>query len=515
MFYNLLHFDNINLYLSIINFLFIIKMKQRLLFSYTLLLATIGLQAQTKIGSDILGLTAYEQSGGDVSISGDGTVVAIGARLSSANGFFAGQGRIFKNVSGTWTQIGQDINGGIDEMLGAAVSISYNGNIVAFGGPFHDSGFPDTGYVKVFENRSGIWSQIGANIDGKAQQESAGYSISLTKNGDIIAVGAPYSNLYGTQSGTVRVYQNVNDVWTQIGSDIGNADSDVVNEPYDQLGFSVSISSDGSIVAVGAPYKLETTPTHPGKVAVYQNIDGVWTQVGNTIKGKFAGDKFGTSVSLSGDGTVLAVGSPNYYGEFGAVRIYRNVAGTWTQIGNEIFGESGGSHTGLSVSLSSDGTIVAVGAPDNGGGQTRIYKNVSDNWEKIATINPNDINSGFFGTSVSLSSNGATVAIGDPLNSQQGSLAGKTSVYDLSGILASDTFVLERTSVYPNPVKNELFIDLNENMNLQEVNIYTTLGQLIQTEKTNQINTSSLAKGFYLVQVVTDKGTATHKVLVD
>ena len=46
----------------------------------------------------------------------------------------------------------------------------------------------------------------------------------------------------------------------------------------------------------------------------------------------------------------------------GHVRIYKNISGTWTQQGSDIDGEAAGDYSGVSVSLSSDGSTVAIGA---------------------------------------------------------------------------------------------------------------------------------------------------------
>ena len=55
----------------------------------------------------------------------------------------------------------------------------------------------------------------------------------------------------GTNSGHVRVYENNNGTWTQIGSDIdGESSSDYSG--YSESGSAVSLSGDGSVVAIGA-----------------------------------------------------------------------------------------------------------------------------------------------------------------------------------------------------------------------------------------------------------------------
>ena len=80
--------------------------------------------------------------------------------------------------------------------------------------------------------------------------------------------------------------------WTQQGSDIDG------DSTFDQSGFSVSLSSDGSTVAIGAPY-TNSVGRDAGHVRIYKNINGTWTQQGSDIDGEAADDRSGGSVSLS------------------------------------------------------------------------------------------------------------------------------------------------------------------------------------------------------------------------
>ena len=68
----------------------------------------------------------------------------------------------------------------------------------------------------------------------------------MSSDGSVIAIGATNNNGSGTKSGHVRIYENNNGTWTQIGSDIDGE----ANEDYS--GWSVSLSDDGSVVAIGA-----------------------------------------------------------------------------------------------------------------------------------------------------------------------------------------------------------------------------------------------------------------------
>ncbi|GFZ78714.1 hypothetical protein GCM10011531_05390 [Aquaticitalea lipolytica] len=472
---------------------------------------------QTQIGADIDGEVSYDQSGYSVSLSSDGSTVVIGAPYNAGNETNSGHVRVYKNMSGTWTQIGADIDGEApSDISGWSVSLSSDGSIVAIGALYNDGIGSNSGHVRVYKNMAGTWTQIGADIDGEATDDYSGHSVSLSSDGSIVAIGGINNDGNGSNSGHVRVYKNMAGTWTKIGADIEGEVS------YDQSGYSVSLSSDGSIVAIGAPYN-DGNGSNSGHVRVYKNMAGTWTKIGVDIDGEAAYDYSGYSVSLSSDGSIVAIGAyaNDGNGSFsGHVRVYKNMAGTWTKIGVDIDGEAASDISGWSVSLSSDGSIVAIGALYSDGigsnsGHVRMYKNMAGTWTQIGADIDGEATDDYSGHSVSLSSDGSIVAIGAIYNDGNGSDSGHVRVYNLSVVLSSDSFVLERFSIFPNPVSNVLKINLKTNLILQKVNIYTSLGQLVKTENKNEINVSSLAKGNYFVEVITNKGKATKKIIIN
>ena len=391
---------------------------------------------RAQIGSDTDGEAANDNSGFSVSLSDDGSIVAVGARLNDGNGTDAGHVRVYQNLSGTWTQVGSDIDGEASgDVSGGSVSLSSDGSILAIGGPSNDGNGNGSGHVRVYKNVSGTWTQLGSDIDGEAASDYSGYSVSLSSDGSIVAIGARYNDGNGTDAGHVRVYKNVSGTWTQVGSDI---DGEAAG---DQSGYSVSLSSDGSIVAIGARYN-DGNGTSSGHVRVYQNVSGTWTQVGSDIDGEAGNDVSGTSVSLSSDGSILAIGADSNDGNgngSGHVRVYQNVSGTWTQIGSDIDGEATRDYSGMSVSLSSDGSIVAIAARYNDGGgadagHVRVYKNVSGTWSKVGSDIDGEAAGDHSGTSVSLSNDGSIVAIGAYLNDGNGTSSGHVRVISVGGL---------------------------------------------------------------------------------
>lgn len=483
---------------------------------------SLNINSQTQIGADIDGEAAGDWSGNSVSLSSDGSIVAIGAYKSDPNGSDSGHVRIYQNISGTWTQVGADIDGESgSDWSGRSISLSSDGSIVAIGARQNDGNGMDAGHVRVYQNVFGTWTQIGSDIDGEAGFDRFGWSVSLSSDGTILAVGAPFNNgVEGSNTGHVRVYQNNAGSWVQIGIDI---DGEAVN---DQSGISVSLSSDGAFVAIGANNN-DANGANSGHVRVYQNLPlGGWTQIGADIDGEASPDQFGLSISLSDDGSIVAVGAPFNDGngsDSGHVRVYENIAGNWTQIGSDIDGELATDESGTekSVSLSSDGNIVAIGAKLNDGngavsGHVRILQNISGTWTQIGSDIDGEATNDQSGGSVSLSSDGSVVAIGAEFNSGSDAGSGHVRVFDLSGLLSVDDFTLNNVIIYPIPVKDVFTIESKQI--ISTISIYNILGQKLSDYSGEdkfklQIDMSAYEAGHYFAKIKTGEVIDTVRLL--
>ncbi|MDA9679662.1 FG-GAP-like repeat-containing protein [Flavobacteriaceae bacterium] len=216
------------------------------------------------------------------------------------------------------------------------------------------------------QEMSKIWVQLGADIDGEAAQDQSGReSVSLSSDGLRVAIGAYMNDGNGSNSGHVRIYDynTSTEVWAQLGADI---DGEVAG---DYSGCSVSLSSDGLRVAIGA-YTNDGNLTNSGHVRIYQYNNNSWSQLGADINGEAADDYSGESISLSSDGSIVAIGAFQNDGNgtnSGHVRIYQYNNNSWSQLGDDINGEAADDRSGESISLSSDGSIVAIGAYQNDG----------------------------------------------------------------------------------------------------------------------------------------------------
>jgi len=343
----------------------------------------------------------------------------------------------FAHTLSAQTQIGQDIDGeASQDQSGWSVSMSSDGKRVAIAASEHDGNSFRLGQVRIYELVGGVWSQLGQDIDGISYGDRSGWSVSIAPDGSRVAIGATqWSNSFGDQpAGYVRVYELVGSVWTQLGLDI------VGEALNDQSGYSVSMSLDGSRVAIGA-IDNDGNANDAGHVRVYELVGGVWTQLGLDIDGEAVRDYSGCSVSISSDGSRVAIGARDNHGsayEAGHVRVYELVGGVWTQLGLDIDGEAASDQSGSSVSMSSDGSRVAIGAYRNDGngseaGHVRVFELVSGIWTQLGLDIDGEAANDWSGYSLSLTSDGSRVAIGAFRNDGNGSDAGHVRVFELVG----------------------------------------------------------------------------------
>jgi hypothetical protein len=335
-----------------------------------------------QMGADIEGTAGSEERGKTVSISGDGTRVAScgtsgmlfmvhewdvdsqswvsmsglpshggdthqwtfaissdGKRVACVNPVAYMKLTVFEETGGTWSRVGNT-----PALSGSpwAVALSANGNRVVVSVP---SG--DYGKVLVYELDSGgtmDWEQMGGVIDGDsgAYYGHFGKSVAISADGSRVVAGAPgYNNgnmayLYGAEP-YVRVYEWSSGSWQQLGSDIILGGNDFF------FGHSVDMSDDGSLIAVRALLQGERLS---GKsLTLLYSLDSAtnqWITTGS-MKDEQPGDSYSldgdigltfmgdigstTQVSLSGDGTYVAIGAhlnDDVMTDGGSVRVYKD-----------------------------------------------------------------------------------------------------------------------------------------------------------------------------------------------
>jgi hypothetical protein len=255
--------------------------------------------------AQINGSTAAEQNGRSVSLSSDGTTVAIGAPFANN---YKGLTRIYKwnSQNSSWNILGSQITGlSAGGISGHSVSLSSDGTTVAIGAPDSEGG--GTTRIYKWNSQNSSWNILGSEITGSTDNEQSGHSISLSSDGTTVAVGAPYANF---SKGLTRIYKWNGQVWDMTTQIDGTG----------RGGYSVSLSSDGTTVAIGAPYARFLSI---GSTLIYKwnGQDWVMTKQIDGITSIY--EYSGWSVSLSSDGTTVAIGAPNANDNMGAARIYK------------------------------------------------------------------------------------------------------------------------------------------------------------------------------------------------
>ena len=175
---------------------------------------TVPALGQEQLGADIDGEARSDQSGRSVSLSADGRTVAIGAPFNDGNGSLSGHTRIFDWDGTAWSQRGADIDG--EERLdlsGDSVSLSGDGNTVAIGARGNDGKGIEgsiSGHTRIFDWDGSTWSQRSVDIDGEAAGDFSGVSVALSADGNTVAIGATSNDgiteITFDDRGHVRVY---------------------------------------------------------------------------------------------------------------------------------------------------------------------------------------------------------------------------------------------------------------------------------------------------------------------
>ena len=173
----------------------------------------------TQIGPDINGEAADDHSGYSVSLSSDGSVLAIGAPYNQANGFGSGHTRIYQwdSASSSWNQRGSDIDGeaGWDSKRRKRFSLQ------RWQRPCHRCllqrwQWHNFGPYAHLQMGGSSWNQRGSDIDGEAACDKSGNSVSLSSDGSVLAIGAYLNDGNGTSSGHTRIYawnQRLGSTW--------------------------------------------------------------------------------------------------------------------------------------------------------------------------------------------------------------------------------------------------------------------------------------------------------------
>lgn len=415
------------------------------------MLATIGyIKASDTTADDRLGMA--------VALSADGTMLAIGAPFEDS----AAEGRA----------LGQETGGNAIDDCADALHLQTNCAI-------------NSGAVYVYTRGSAGWSQQ-AMIKTPTPRggDKFGAALALNTDGSVLAIGAPEEDGVVHDTGAVHIYARAGTVWT-------HEDAVTATNPGFEnfFGRSIALSGSGEVLVVAAPHEdsAETgvhaaaggnqandcTAVPPvncanraGAVYAFTRSSGWTPQAYIKPHNTNQYDEFGTSIALSADGRVLAVGAvlqPTGAAQEGAVYLFDGAAG-WAQL--QMIKAANRDHNdrfGSAVALSADGGRLAIGADSEDsddasdpsinvgvnydGGAVYVYtRDTGGVWQSEAYLKAAAISGGDkFGVVVSLSSDGNTLAVGAPFEDSAQTGIGGSNADDPSGNNSGGVYVYSRT----------------------------------------------------------------------
>lgn len=385
-----------------------------------------------QLGKSLFGTNANDSFDRALSLSQDERRCAIDAPYYSVGQYTnAGAMTVYQITGSDKTLIGSPIFGGDNNSkIGWSVSLSADGSICAVGSPFDTT----SGSVRVYQLQANVWVQIGQTMEGGAPGQNFGFSVSLSSDGQRCCVGASGDGSDSSYPGQASVFEFRGGIWVRVGSVL------VGTSGCDQFGFSVSLRKDGRACCIGAPQSSEEF-RYAGACSIYEEANDEFALV-VTLRGSAANDKVGWSVALNDAGTICAVGAPGSNAvaqQAGEVRMFKRHHGSdWKPLGKPLHGfPEPDAKFGRAVTLNHDGTRVAVGAPyeDMEGpnaGSARAFELCGDEWGPLGSPFLDSTQGLYFGYSISMSGSGNRVVVGAPGDGTVAGFAGEATFYDLS-----------------------------------------------------------------------------------
>ena len=394
--------------------------------------------------------------GYSVSISADGTRAIVGARYDDhpPGGATSNPGNAYIYTraanSDFWVYEARLMHPtpANSDHFGWSVSMSDDGNRVIVGVQRDDistGSTGDTGSAQIFvRDVNGNWTwEYELRNPLEASGDYFGSSVDISGDGTRAIVGAyldEHSTLAVNDTGSAHIF--VRDAtttpisWTHEKELRHEGVTGQTVNSSDQFGWSVSISTDGSLAIVGARY-TDSTPGNSGSAYVFRRVVTDWVVEQRLLHhDPQSSDYFGSSVAISGDGTRVIVGA---YGDDDTVNPYANEAGsaqiyrrdTTTNPISWVYEKSirhttsmqavnVSDHFGSSVSISNDGNRVIAGArnTDQGGGNAGsayIFDRTTgtNDWTfNTMLVHPSPASSDYFGESVAISGDGTYTIVG-------------------------------------------------------------------------------------------------------
>ena len=410
-------------------------------------------------GQVIYGENSFDLSGWSTDISEDGLTLAVGSILNDgANNENTGSVRVYtrENFDDAWVQKGVDIDGeAAQDYSGWSIALSDDGDRLVIGAVFNDDGVNEnTGHVRVYDwnSTTSQWGQVGVDIEGGAAGDFFGYSVSLSKNKNFIAIGAPYGL---NTRGYVGVYHYDAGSWNRIAYNLEGGNNGGL------FGKRLSLSEDGSRLVVSAPHDFKDR----GLLFLYR-ID----QVNNSIVllssklGRDSGVKFGNSFDFKSNRLVVSETGVNQP----RITTYDLSSDTFTPLPEQTITLDG--PIDIHLKLSYDGNHLVYGMPGFNSedlvlnsrpiptgirqtGHAEIYEREGDRWVKRGWRMSGVSSRDEFAKAVTISGSGEIVCLSVPRKDVGGTDKGCVTAYTVKPISYYVTPSITLSGLNPFPLQ--------------------------------------------------------------
>jgi hypothetical protein len=286
--------------------------------------------------------------------------------------------------------------------------------------------------------------EVAKLVDPNGEAEShLGDSLAMAGNTIVAAEAADASDTYPTR---IDVFVEPSSGWGASGALVATLAAGTQADGLGSIPGSLSISSDGSVVVVGAPETNVGANAEQGVAYVFQRPPGGWSgalEPSATLKSSAgsAGDRFGASVAVSTDGKTAVIGVPQDGpggSANGEVDVYaRGAAWSSASTPSAVLTDSSLSGAELGAAVGTGGSAIAGTAPNANGttGQTDVFVQTGSGWQSTSSPSADLIPDGStstddFGKDLAMSSSGGLIAVGAPDHDQE---QGAVYVYQLAG----------------------------------------------------------------------------------
>ena len=317
----------------------------------------------------IVGDSNYKLLGAALALNQDGTVLVATSINNLAWPAVNYGAKVYKYENNNWNLYGNELSS-FTSYQGVYASITNDGNIIAISG---------SNYTSILQIQNNVWTSIG--------QSNVLTNVTLSGDGNT-AIGT-YSN---------KVY-----IWNNI---LTGGSIELFLEDSTYKFYSASISNDGNHIICGSTGTIVYTQGFPGFVRVFEKINNTWTQKGSDIPGRvgnYAGAQFGYRVGITDDGNRIVGCAP--YGKrqdgdptvndgwvwYGYAEVYEYDGSSWNQLGQTLWGDDPQDEFADTYSLNSTGNILTLGSKydddvNTSAGIVKSYQLIDNVWELIQTF---------------------------------------------------------------------------------------------------------------------------------